>query len=167
MPPLTTSSSGFSPTLVIDHPRCRRVPALITCSILLAVAALGYGGLPPLQSAFAGLLVLAYGLRELRNASPHAPRYVSRLVVTPDGRFFLGFAREPGRLVPVAVVNSWRLPGIAVGLAFASEPAVRAELILFRDRVPPVAWRHLAVRLRHALRAGDGGPAVTAGKRAG
>jgi len=167
MPALTTSSSGFSRTLVIDHTRCRRVPALIACSILLALAALGFGGLPPLESAFTGLLILAYGLRELRNASPRAPRYVSRLEVAPDGRYFLVFAGEPGKLVPVVVVSTWTLPGIAVGLAFAGKPAGRAELIVFRDRVPPDAWRHLAVRLRHALGAGEGAPENITGERAG
>ena len=149
------SSSGFSPSLVIDRHRCRRVQALIACSIVLALAAVGYGGLPPGPQALLAVLVVASGFRELYRASPRAPGYVSRIVVTGDGHFLLGFARDPGSLVPVAVVNSWRLPGVAVGLAFAGDRTDRAEVILFRDRVPPDAWRRLGVSLRHALRAGN------------
>jgi hypothetical protein len=101
------------------------------------------------------LFVLGYGIRELRRASPRALSYVSRMAVTADGCFLLGFARDPGNLVPVAMVHSWRLPGIAVGLAFASDRMGRAEVILFRDLVPSDAWRRLAVRLRHASGAGS------------
>lgn len=149
------SSSGFSPSLVIDHHRCHRVQALIACSIVLALAAVGSGGLPAWPRALGLLLVVACGFRELYRASPRAPGYVSRIVVTGEGRFLLAFARDPGSLVPVAVVNSWRVPGVAVGLAFAGDRTDRAEVILFRDRVPPDAWRRLAVSLRHALRAGN------------
>ncbi len=122
---------------------------------MLALVALGYGGLPPLPRAFATMLVGFYGYLELRRAGPRAPRYVSRIVVTGDGCFQLGFAREPGNLVPVTVVSFWRLPAIAVGLAFAGGPTQHAQVILFRDRLPPDTWRHLAVRLRHASGAGS------------
>jgi hypothetical protein len=44
---------------------------------------------------------------------------------------------------------------------FAGDPAGRAEVILFRDRVPPDAWRRLAVRLRHASGAGSSEAAVS------
>ncbi len=148
------SSSGFSRSLVIDRPRCRRVQGLIACSITLALVALGQGGLPPWPSAFAAVLVAGYGLRELRRASPRAAGYVSRIVVTGDGHFLLAFGRDPRSLIPVTIVNFWQLPGVAVGLAFAGDPAQRAELILFRDRVSPDAWRHLAVRLRHTASPG-------------
>lgn len=143
------SSSGFSPSLVIDRPGCRRVQATILCSMLLALAALGYGGLPASLQALAALLVLAGGLVELRRASPRASRYVTRIVVTADGRFLLGLASDPATLLPGAVENCWALPGIAVGLAFSCG-AGRVDAILFRDRIPPDAWRRLAVRLRHA-----------------
>jgi hypothetical protein len=149
------SSSGFSPSLVIDHPRCRRVQALILCATLLAAAALGHGGLTGWLHALALLLVGGGGLRELRRASPRAPRYVARILVTADGRFLLGLARDPDTLLPVIVVHHWTLPGIAVGLAFAGAQMERAEVILFRDRVPRDAWRHLAVRLRHAVCTGS------------
>jgi hypothetical protein len=129
-----------------------------------ALAALGYGGLPPWPRALAVLFVLGYGIRELQRASPRAPSYVSRMVVTADGCFLLGLARDPGNPVPAAMAHSWRLPGIAVGLAFAGDRTGRAEVILFRDRVPPDAWRRLAVRLRHASAAGGASAAVGAGR---
>jgi len=116
----------------------------------LALVALGHGGLPPWPRALAALFVVGYGLRELQRASPRAPGYVSRIVVRGDGCFLLGFTRDPGSPVPVVMAHHWRLPGIAVGLAFSGDPAGRAEVILFRDRVAPDAWRRLAVRLRHA-----------------
>jgi hypothetical protein len=144
------SSSGFSPSLVIDHHRCRRVQALIGCSTVLALAALGYGGLPPWPHGLGVLLVVAGGLRELKRASPHAPGHVSQIVVTGDGGFLLGLAGAPGSLVPAAVSSSWRLPGVAVGLAFVVDQTDRAGVILFRDRLSPDAWRRLAVSVRHA-----------------
>lgn len=148
------SSSGFSPSLVIDRPGCRRVQALILCSMLLAAAALADGGLAGWPQAVALLLVGGGGLCGLRRASPRAPRYVARILVTVDGHFLLGLAGNPGALVPASVVRHWSLPGIAVGLAFAGDQALRAEAILFRDRVPPDTWRRLAVRLRHAACSG-------------
>ena len=117
--------------------------------MLLALAALGYAGLPGHLQAVAVSLVLGGGLLELRAASPRSPRYVARLRVTAEGRFLLGLARDPDCLVPMAVVSCWTLPGIAVGLAFTGADATRANAILFRDRVPADAWRRLAVRLRH------------------
>lgn len=146
------SSSGFSPSLVIDRPGCRRVQALILCSMLLALAALGYGGLAGWLQAVAVLLVAGGGTFELRRASPRAPRWVTRIVVTADGRFLLGLARDPATLVPAVVENCWVLRGIAVGLAFSCVGAERVDAILFRDRVPPHTWRRLAVRVRHAGR---------------
>lgn len=148
------SSSGFSPSLVIDRPGCRRVQGLILCSMLLALAALGYGGLPAGLQALAAVFIAAGGAFELRRASPHAPRCIRRIVVTTDGRFLLGLARDPATLVPAAVENCWALRGIAVGLAFSCGGAERVDAILFRDRVPPDAWRRLAVRLRHVIRPG-------------
>lgn len=117
--------------------------------MLLALAALGYAGLPGHLQAVAASLVIGGGLLELRAASPRSPGYVARLRVTADGGFLLGLARDPDCLVPMAVVSCWTLPGIAVGLAFAGADGTRANAILFHDRVPADAWRRLAVRLRH------------------
>ncbi|MBL8201948.1 MAG: hypothetical protein JNK40_13360 [Chromatiales bacterium] len=145
------SSSGFSPSLAIDRPGCHRVQALILCTSLLALGALGYGGLPGPLQVLAAVLVVGSGLREFRRASPRSPYYVARILVTADGRFLLGLGRDPATLQPAVVVNYWNLPGVAMGLAFAGGEAQRTEVILFRDRVPPDAWRRLTVRLRHAV----------------
>jgi len=144
------SSSGFSPSLVIDRPGCRRTQALVLGAVLLAVTAINHGGLPPGGHAVALALVAGYGLWSLRRASPGAPAYVTRLVVTADGAFLLGLAGDPANLVPASVAGWWRLPGVAMGVAFASGRTRIAEAILFRDRVPPGTWRRLAVRLRYA-----------------
>jgi hypothetical protein len=151
IPASTMSSSGFSSSLVIDRPGCRRTQGLILCSMLLALAALGYGGLPAALQAVAMAFVAAGGAFELRRVSPHAPRCVTRIVVTTDGHFLLGLAGDPATLVPAAVENCWALRGIAVGLAFSCGGAGRVDALLFRDRVSPDAWRRLAVRLRHAV----------------
>lgn len=146
------SSSGFSPSLVIDHAGCRRVQALILCAMLLALAALAYGGLPGGLQALATLLVAVGGFIELRRASPRASRRVSRILVTPDGAFLLGRAGDPAALVPAALGHCWELRGIAVGATFYCGRAERVDVILFRDQVPPDTWRRLAVRLRHGIR---------------
>lgn len=148
------SSSAFSPSLVIDRPWCRRAQALILCSVLLALAGIGSGGVTGWPQAIAVLLVAAGGAFELRRASPHAPRFVTRIVVMADGRFLLGLARDPASLAPAVVQNRWVLRGMVVGLAFSCGEGERVDLILFRDRVPPDSWRRLAVRLRHDLRPG-------------
>lgn len=144
------SSSGFSRNLVVDRPGCRRVQVLIACLMLLSLAALGYGGLPGWPGVLVALLATAGGWRELRRASPHAARFVERIVVTGDGRFLLVLAGDPATLVPSVVVHSWTVPGVAVGLAFDTEGNRRVPpIILFRDRVPADTWRRMAVRLRH------------------
>jgi hypothetical protein len=122
--------------------------------MLLSLAALGYGGLPGWLLALAVLLVAGGGALELRRASPRAPRCVTRIVVTADGRFLLGLARDPAALVPAAVEHCWGLCGVAVGLVFSCAGTGRVDAILFRDRIPPDTWRRLAVRLRHTVRPG-------------
>jgi len=143
------SSSGFSPSLAIDRAGCRRVQALVLVAILLALAALAHGGLPPWLQAAAIFLVVGGGLRELRRVSPRAPRYVARIIVAADGQFLLGLTGEPGTLLPATVMNTWTLPGLAIGMAFTGSDDSRVAVILFRDRTPADAWRRLAVRLRH------------------
>ena len=143
------SSSGFLLSLDIDRCACRRVPALIFCGLLLALIGVSLSGLAwPLRSG-AAVLVLAGALRELQRAWPGSPRYVTRIRVATDGRFFLASPREPQTLVPVTVTHWWLLPGWAIGLAFVGEDGRRAEALLFRDRLGPDVWRRLRVRLRH------------------
>jgi hypothetical protein len=148
------SSSGFSPSLVIDRPGCRRVQGLILCSMVFAIAGIGFGGLPAALQALAVGLIGAGGAFELHRASPHASRCITRIVVTADGRFLVGLARDPAALLPAAVENCWAWRGIAVGLAFTCGGAGRVDTILFRDRVPADAWRRLAVHLRHGVHPG-------------
>lgn len=143
------SSSGFSPSLVIERPACRRVQAFILCLIVLAVAAVSYGGLPGWAGITGVLLATAYGIHELRRASPRAPRYVASIRLTDDGRFMLGLACDPDSLVPASVVSSWTLLGMAAGIGFAGDGGDPAEVIVFRHRMAPDTWRRLAVRLRH------------------
>ncbi len=169
MPALTMSSSAFSPSLVIDRPGCRRAQALVLCSVLLALAGIGSGGVTGWPQAIAMLLVAAGGVFELRRASPRSPRFVTRIVVTADGGFLLGRARDPdpASLAPAVLRNCWLLRGVAVGLAFSDGAGERVDLILFRDRVPPDSWRRLAVRLRHDLRRGTSPGAAARLQRAG
>lgn len=145
------SSSGFLLSLDIDRPACRRVPALIVCGALLALAAVSLSGLAWQPRALAAALILACGLWELQRAWPGSPRYVNRIQVAPDGRFLLGIAREPQALVPATVVHWWVLPGFAIGLAFVGKDGQRGQAILFRDRLPADVWRRLHVRLRHGV----------------
>lgn len=143
------SSSGFSPTLAIERPDCRRVRVLILCAVLLALAALAYGGLPEWGRALVALLAMGYGWREFRHASPRSPLYVTRIVITADGRILVGRARDPAALAPAALVHHWIWPGLAAGLALAPGDGQRADVILFRDSLPPETWRRLTVCLRH------------------
>ena len=146
---LTMSSSGFLLSLDIDRQNCRRVPVLIFFGTCLALAAVNLSDLALQSRALAVVLVLACASWEVRAAWPGCPAFVSRILVTTDGRFFLGIVRSAPSLVPATVAHWWVLPRLATGLVFVGPDGQRWLAVVFRDRLAPDDWRRLQVRLRH------------------
>ncbi len=153
------SSNGYLRILDIDRSSCRRVPLLILGSVVLAIAGLGLSGLHWRLLAPALCLVLVSGLHELRRAWPGSPRCVTSIRIWPDGRFVVGFGRQPQALGSVSLesvtlesvtlAHSWTIPGFALGLAFVCPDRRRCQALLFRDQLPPDVWRRLRLRLRY------------------
>ena len=143
------SSNGFLHSLDIDRRACRRVPALVVCSLLLALTAVSLSGLPWLPRGLRAGLLLASTLRELHRAWPGSPRGVSHIQIAPDGRFSLACGRGSLVLVPATVLHWWILAGFAMGVAWVGTDGRWSQALLFRDRLAPDVWRRLLVRLRH------------------
>lgn len=143
------SFNGFLLSLDIDRHSCRRVPALVIGSTLLALTAVGLSGLAMPGRTLAAALTVTCGLWQFRRTWPGSRGHVSRIHVSAEGQFLLGRTGEPCRLASATVAQWWVMPGLAVGLVFIGEAGQRGEALLFRDLLPPDVWRRLQVRLRH------------------